>query len=288
MPVSDETRRLNKAVLLIVLGTFWFALMSALGKLLTRDLHPLQVVFFRNAGALCFSLPFLPAIGRYLWQSERKMVFLVRGAISQTATSFWFLAVAHAPFIQVNALSFVTPAASTAMAMLFLKEEVRKLRWLGLALGMVGVLWILRPGFASWYPGYHYAMGSVCCWAVVNVAIKSLATTEPPMAIVFAMFLVMTCLSLPGAWWVWKPISSQWFSTILALGFTAFLWQASITFAYRYGSVSEVQPFEYTRLIFSSLLASLLFLEPVDSHIVGGTAIILASAFVGIRKLKAD
>lgn len=272
----------SKGILLILSGAFWFALMSAIGKLLTQQLHPLQIVFLRNAIALSVSLFFLPAIASYLRETPRKWTYLARGAISQTATSLWFLAVGNAPFLQVNALSFLTPFASAAMAVALLNERVSLKRWAGLGLGLLGVLWVLRPDLGDWHLGYGYALGCVFCWGIVNVAIKSLATTEPPLAIVFAMFLTMTGFSLPGAWLNWRPLDGVSPALVLALGGTALLWQVSITFAYRFGTISEIQPFEYTRLVFSSLFASILFRESMDGQMVLGTVVVLASGFIGM------
>jgi drug/metabolite transporter (DMT)-like permease len=276
-------RSLYKGILLILSGAFWFAVMSALGRHLSGFYHPMHVVCLRNVCALATVAFFLPKVIHHLQKSNRKKTYLLRGFLSQSATSFWFLAIAQIPLVNATAISFSTPIFSTFVAYFLLKERLNNKRWMGLFIGFIGVIFILHPQINTWQVGYVFALAASMCWAFVNTAIKSLSNTEPPLAIVFMMLLIMSLLSIPMAIPVWKPIDPETYLWLVLLGVTTVLWQVSISYAYRFGSVGELQPFEYMRLLFAVAIGVAFFEEQMDITAFIGVAIIFFASFLGLK-----
>ena len=66
------------------------------------------------------------------------------GVASSTLVTFAFVTI---PFAETYSLVFMMPLFITAMSVLILKERVHMMRWAMLALGFLGVMLVVRPGF---------------------------------------------------------------------------------------------------------------------------------------------
>jgi drug/metabolite transporter (DMT)-like permease len=211
--------------------------------------------------------------------TQRLSVHVWRALIGVAAMLLWFSALAVLPLAQAVALNFTVPLFATAGAALFLGEVVRVRRWSATIVGFVGVLVIVRPGFAEVSPAALLPVLAAVVMAVSTLVVKSLARTEQPAAIVFYMTLLMTPLSLPPALFVWQTPS---WSALGWMGLVAVVANAShilMTRAYGVADASAVLPFDYTRLPFTAAIGYLAFAEVPDLWTWVGAAVIAAATF---------
>src|SRR3546814_10987189 len=89
----------------------------------------------------------------------------------------WFSAIASLPLAEAVALNFTVPLFATVGAALFLGETVRARRWTATAVGLLGVVIILRPGFAAFTPVMALPIIAACFTAVTTLIVKSLSRT---------------------------------------------------------------------------------------------------------------
>jgi len=263
-----------------------FSVMNVLVRLATNELHPFEVAFFRNAFALLFSLPWLFSAGVGALRTAHPVLHLWRGLVGMAAMMCWFSSIALLPLGEAVALNFTVPLFATAGAAIFLGEVVRIRRWAATAIGFLGVLVILRPGFADSTPAMALPIVAAVFMAASVLLVKTLSRTEHPSVIVLYMNLILTPLSLVPALFVWQWPSWPMLVILAGLGLFATLAHQVLTRSYTKADASAVIPFDYFRLPFITVMAFFAFGEVPTVWIWPGAAII-AGATIYIARREA-
>jgi drug/metabolite transporter (DMT)-like permease len=194
--LTKSTARSGAGLSASLRGALWmcaaataFALMITLVRHLTDGLHPLQVVFFRTAFGLLAMLPWLLRQGLGVLRTGRFRLHLLRALIGIFAMVGWFTTLSLMPLAEATALSFTAPIFTSVLAGLILGEAMRLRRWSATALGFLGALIIVRPGFAAIDPAALLAVITAAIWASSTILIKIMARTESAGAITTYMVL---------------------------------------------------------------------------------------------------
>lgn len=261
-----------------------FAIMIALIRHASKEIHPFEVAFFRNLFGLMWMLPWIVTVGWAGLKTQRLGLYTGRAISGTAAMLTWFWAVTLMPMTEAVALSFTTPFFATIFAVLFLGEIVRVRRWSAIAVGFVGAMVILRPGVEAIRAESLVVIASAVCMACSTVFVKMLSRTESPNAIVVYMVMYLTPLSLIPALFVWTWPSWNVLGWLVLLGFVATLSHLCYTRAFRAADTSAVMPFDFSRLIFSALLGYIVFMEVADVWTWSGAAIIAGSAIYIARR----
>jgi drug/metabolite transporter (DMT)-like permease len=261
-----------------------FAVMNALIRLATAELEPLQVAFLRNVFALAFMMPWLMRAGIGGLRTEHLKLHILRGVTGIIAMVCWFTSIAYLPLSEAVALNFTVPLFATIAAALILREVVRARRWTATAIGFLGVIVILRPGFMEFTPVMALPIVAAAFMAVSVTFVKRLSNTENVAAIVLYQNLILTILSLVPAMIVWRwPSLTVWLCAI-GVGAMAALAHLALTRAYTKADASAIIVFDYTRLPFVALIAWMLFGELADIWTWVGAGIIAGSSIYIARR----
>ena len=194
------------------------------------------------------------------------------------------LALTHAPLADVVALSFTQPLYVTLFAALFAGERIRWQRWIATLAGFCGVLLMLHPSGETINPWLILAMLSPCGIAISVLLVKRLTKTENMLTMLLWFGLVATVATSGPAYWVWQwPKGFDWalFSLVGILGIAS---QSMIIKAHCYAEASFVAPFDYTRILYATLLGVIVFGEEPDFFMICGAAIIIMSTLTIIRR----
>jgi len=291
---ADQSAPLQGA-LYMTAAAFLFAMMNGAIRLLgdgvyageAGNMHPFQIAFLRNFFALSLMLPWVLRQGPGVFRTRRLNVHFWRAGVGLVAMLCWFSAVAYLPLAEAVALNFTVPLFATAGAAIFLGEVVRARRWTATVIGFLGVVIILRPGFAEFTPLMTLPVIAACFMATSVLIVKSLSGTEQPTAIVLYMNVLLTPLSLLPAVFVWRWPTLMELGLGLFIGVCAVLAHISFTRAFARTDASAIMPFDYARLPFVALLGYLLFGELPDAWTWVGAAVIAAAAiYIAQREAK--
>lgn len=262
-----------------VFAMLCFSVMNTLIRSVTQEVAPSQAVFLRNVFSFLFLLP----VAWHFWRStpatERLSLHFWRAAVGLVAMETWFLSLSLMPVSHATALSFTTPLFATLFAFLFLGELIGKWRIGALIVGFLGALVILRP----WQSGEMNAsvaivLFSAAMMAVASIVVKRLTATEPAWRIVFYMASFMSLLSAPLGLWHWEGISGLSYVKIAGVAFTSTVAQLAMVSAFARVGIVLLMPFDFLRLVFTSILAVTLLGETIDAPTMIGAAIIVASS----------
>lgn len=309
MPATLTENRPGRAIALKLSAIFLFMVMSALIKAASGHVPPGQAVFFRSLFAL-------PVIGLWLWQSghlhdglkvNNLLGHIWRGLFGTTAMGLTFAGLALLPLPEVTAIGYATPMFTVIFAALFLGERVRLFRLSAVALGLVGVMIVIAPRLsmgdsfsATATYGALMVLVASLMRSLVQIHVRRLVQTDTTSAIVFYFSLTATCLSfltLPLGW-VFPTHALTWTSPgiailglIICAGLIGGVAQILITSSFRFGSASMLAPFDYSSMIFASVIGWVAFSEVPTPAILIGASLVIAGGVLIIwreRQLGVD
>lgn len=287
---APRAPNLLAAALLAMAAELMFASMGASIKLLAAYLPNESIVFFRNLIGLGLVLPWLLRRGPGNLATGQFPLHLLRGLTGLGAMYCFYYALGHIPLAEAMLLKLTAPLFIPLIAFLWLAESVPvKVRW-AIVIGFMGVVLILRPGFAEVSPVALVALAGATLAAVAKVTIRGLSATEPSTRIVFYFALLGTVVSaLPVAWhWV-TPSPAAW-GLVLAVSGLATAGQLLMTRAYGMAPAAQVGPFTYVSVVFASLYGWLFWDELLDMLTLAGAILIAAAGVLtgtwGIRSAQ--
>jgi drug/metabolite transporter (DMT)-like permease len=270
----------------VVLAAALFVVMGTLTKLLADRFESAQMGFFRVAFGLVAVLPFVVRMGPRQLVTGRLWLHLLRGLGGGLAVLCGFYAIMHLSFADAVSISYARMLFVIPLAVLFLGEKVRVRRWTATAVGLVGVLIMLRPHgeiqFATWV-----ALAGALLVAGVSIVVKRLAETERPETLLFYFGVTSTLVTLLPALAVWRQPTGWELALLLAIGGSGSAAQYCMIQGYKAGEATAVIPFDYSRLIFAAAVGVVLFAEYPDLWTILGAAVIAASTlYIALREAR--
>ena len=283
---TDNVQR--RGMLLMLASVALFSLMDAGLKLLSAHYPPFQVAALRGLSSLPLVLAWAlwtvwpRALLRVRWS-----LHLLRGVLGIAMMASFVYALKRLPLSTAYSIFFVAPLLITALSVPILGEKVGPRRWSAIAVGLVGVLVVLRPtgeGMLTW-AGLAVLVAAFG-YAVSAITVRVLARTDPSQAITFWLLALMAlgagALALPG----WVPLRAQDLWIVGGIGVAGAIGQYAITEAFRLAEASRVAPLEYSALVWGLLLDLTLWGVLPDAVTWIGAAIIIASGLYLIRREK--
>jgi drug/metabolite transporter (DMT)-like permease len=282
--MESNTNLRGIVAMLIAVG--FFSLMDGGLKQLSGHYPAMQVAAIRGLSSLPLVLLWVAASGTVatLWK-VRWPIHLLRGALSILMLSAFAYALKRMPLTGAYALFFVAPLLITALSVPLLGEKVGPRRWTAIAVGLLGVLVVLRPageGMLSW-AGLAVLLAATG-YALSAILVRVLHRTDSSQSMVFWM-LVMTGFGAAAlAWPAWVPVQGADGWIIAGVGLSGFLGQVAVTEAFRSGQASVVAPFEYSALAWAVGLDWLVWRVLPDAMTFVGAGIIVASGLYLLRR----
>jgi drug/metabolite transporter (DMT)-like permease len=259
------------------LGGVTGGLMNVIVRFASAEMHPFEVVFFRNLFSLMFMLPWLIRTTTSTGMRTGKLGFYaLRAAIAFISMLTWFYGINLVPLGTAQALNFTAPLFATILAAVILKEQVRARRWSAIAIGFLGVLIVLRP-FGPIDTNMLWILVSAATAAMGAITVKFLSRTESASSIVAWMVLLATPMSLIPALFVWQWPSLGVLGWLVSLGLLGTVAHFSFARALGAADASVCAAFEFLRLPYAAFLAWAFFSEPTDTWTWVGAAVIMSS-----------
>lgn len=276
----------SQGILYIIMTCFFVSILVAVVRHLSDQFHTFFIVMMRSVFGLVFFIPQIVKDRKSIFKTKKLNLHIYRNINGLIAVIVWFYAITLLPLSEAISITFIVPIITTLAAMFFLGEKVQKRTWIAILIGFLGVLIIIRPGFKEFQFAYILVIISTCLWAVSNVLVKKMTDTEKPKTIVAYMSVIMVVISIPFALPYIKPMTSVDILWFIALGVISNISHLSMSIAYSKTSLSVLQPFDFTRLIFTALIAYFVFGEIVDIWVIIGSLVILFGVIIVAPKRR--
>ena len=263
-----------------------FSLMDASMKLLSARYPPMQVTMLRGAASLPFVLAWvLATAGPRSLLPRRWGLQLLRGVLGIVMIVCFVYALKRLPLSTAYTIYFVSPLLVAALSVPLLGERVGPRRWTAIAIGLAGVLMVLRPGMGGIVSlaGFMVLLAALA-YAIASVTVSLLTRTDTPQSMVVCFLAVMALgagiLAIPE----WTPLRADDGWLIAGMGLAGALGQVALTRAFQLGEASMVAPLEYTGLVWVIAWDWLLWATLPDRATWLGAAIIVASGLYLMRR----
>ncbi|MDR7133381.1 drug/metabolite transporter (DMT)-like permease [Lysobacter niastensis] len=279
-------RRQGRAMLTMLAAVALFALMDACLKQLAAHYSSFQVASLRGAASLPLVLVWaLVTAGVKPLIHVRWSLHLLRGVLGVAMMAAFVYAVARLPLSTTYSIFFVAPLLITAMSVPFLGEKVGPRRWTAIAIGLVGVLVLLRPtGEGLISLSALAVLLAAAMYAVSAITVRILARTDSTQSMMVWLMAMIAIGAGVLAWPQWTPVRSEDWWLIAGIGVAGALGQYAITEAFRLGEASLIAPLEYTALVWGVLLDLTLWGVLPDAITWLGAGIIIASGLYLVRR----
>jgi drug/metabolite transporter (DMT)-like permease len=270
-----------------MLGTLTSLLALAIAaRELSDTISTMQMITVRNAVSLLILCVLLQAGGWHQLKTGQPYVHLVRAVSHLVAQYAWIFGIAAIPITEVFALEFTGPVWTVVIASVLLGEKINRFRILTLAMGVIGVLVILRPGFRDPDPVMFIVIFSALCFALANVLTKKLVAGNSPLNIIFYVCIIQFLLTVIPTTFVWvTPGATEWF-WMAVMGVVSITAHYSFARAFAYADAMVVIPMDFLRLPLAAILAWILYSEGLDLFVLAGALIMFSGNFINILAEK--
>ena len=279
-----------RGALLALLSFGIFSASDVIVKYVGANYSPFQNIFFSTL----FGFPMVAMLlmsdrtEENLIPRHLKLSLLRAGLIVVNALA-GFYAFAVLPLSEAYAIFFSAPLMITLFAIPMLGEKVGLHRGIAVAVGLVGVIIVVRPGGGSFGLGHAAALLAAMVYAINSILLRKMGQSERSVVIMLYPMLanfVVTGLALP---FVYKPLPIEDMGLLAAMSVTGFVAGLIMIAAYRRAPAVIVAPMQYSQIIWGVIFGAIFFSETAGWATFIGTAVIIASGvYIVQREGKPD
>ena len=281
-----STNQPNLAIVYLLASIGLISLVDTVSKFYTRDLHAIMLVWGYFIAMATFVAGFFFLQGRFdLLSCNRPGLQIARPGFLSGSIACLFVSLTYLPIAEATAIGFTAPLFIIALSVPVLGERVGWHRWLAVLVGLAGVLVIVRPGGSVWHWSAAIALLGAVSFACFQIVTRMLADQDRHQTTLLYTAIGgvgWTSLLVPFFWTTPSSTHIIMFAAIGAMGAGAhfFLLQA-----FARAEASLLAPFNYSKLIWVTVLGYLAFGDlPGFDTIVGSTIIAAAGLYVLYRE----
>jgi drug/metabolite transporter (DMT)-like permease len=286
----------------IIFAVFLMAMQDAIVKLASVDLSLWQIFVLRSAIALP-ALAVVTTLRRdtgTMWRDAFGFWLFLRATLLTAMYVSLYASIPVLPLATLAAGFYTGPLFIAVLSAWTIGEPVRRMQWLALLIGFVGVLLILRPGSGvfTWLvllpvlSGFFYALAAVLTRSRCRK--RSPVTLAISLNVVLLMAGAVASLALVP----WRPAMTEaapfllgnWAAMDAAAWVLVFVLAVLIVgigvglaAAYQSAPPATVATFDYSYLVFSAIFGILLFGEVPGLQTLAGMGLIAGAGLLVVR-----
>lgn len=274
--MKDKT----KAILLIILASFSFAIMSTFVKL-SGDIPAFEKSFFRNLIS-CLVAFYIIRKNKalYFGKKENRPMLLLRSALGTIGIWASFYAIDNLILSNATILNQLSPFFVIIFSYLFLKEKIKSIHIFALLSAFIGVLFIVKPSFNldATFIASLVGLSSAAFAGGAYTCVRYLSSKEKSYTIVFFFSLFSVVATIPFMIFDFVMPNISQFIMLIFAGIFASIAQFSLTSAYKYSPAKEISIYTYTQVIFTAVLGFLIWSTMPDTYSLIGYIIIIGAS----------
>lgn len=280
-----------RGVIMIILSAFCFACMNVMVRL-AGDIPSVQKSFFRNLVAAVFAGGMI-AKGHVPLQvkKEARLTLAARCVFGTIGILCNFYAIDHLLVADASILNKLSPFFAIVFSYFLLRERISLFQAVCVGTAFAGCLFVVKPGFqnAALVPALIGVCGGLGA-GIAYTMVRRLGTMGVQGPVIVFYFSLSSCLVVvPWILRYFAPMSLPQLLILLVAGLCAAGGQFSITTAYTYAPAKKISIYDYSQIIFATVLGYLMFGEIPDSYsFVGYTLIVAASLVMFVYNRRTD
>lgn len=272
-----------KGILFIIISAFSFACMNVFVRL-SGDLPVVQKAFFRNL------IAFFIAYGILMKNREALVFPKGKGWIDIVARSFFgtvgifanFYAVDHLVVSDASMLNKLSPFFVLLFSYVLLNEKMKPFQVFCVFMAFVGTLFVIKPGVTG-MPLIPSLVGfsSGMCAGIAYTCVRKLGLQGVSGSFIVLFFSGFSCLvSLPFIILNFTPMTLEQTLILIMAGVSAAGGQFFITMAYTHAPAKEISIYDYSQIIFATVLSFFILGQIPDHWSFIGYGIIIGASVI--------
>ena len=282
MSEKKEISPLYKGIIRIVMSAFFFAFMNMFVRL-SGELPALQKSFFRNliaficAGAVLAKNKQPIKVPKNAW-----LPLLLRAGFGTVGIFCNFYALGILDLADASILNKMSPFFAIIFSIFILKEKIKPAQLLIVLGALAGAVCVIKPSFSNvlTVPAFIALCGGMCA-GLAYTFVRDLGQKGVKGSFIVFFFSGFSCLSVvPFLIFQYSPMTIKQLVFLLLAGLSAAGGQFSITAAYCHAPAKDVSIYDYSQIIFASLLGYIIFGQIPDLLSWIGYIIIVSMALL--------
>ena len=289
---KNQKASLIKVIFLSASGFFLFVCMDSTAKYLGNVMPVTQAVwgrFFFHFVALCvYFLIFKPKLNL----TRNFKIQIIRSLLMVTATFFMFNSLQRFDLVDIYVVFFSAPLIVSLLSAYFLKDILSPKGIILMLLSFGSIIYALGPSMKVLSPELIFPIVPPLCWALYQFFTKLISGNNEPFTAVFYTAVTGALIFTIYISFNWVPIENNiYWIGLVAMGIFGFISHFIIIYAIQLSNLSFVTNFQYSQLLWSTIINFLIFGVPADiSKIIGLIGIIIFGVLFirveGTKKVK--
>ena len=275
---------LVKIILLSGTGFFMFVCMDSLAKYLGGVMPITQAVwgrfFFHFIALVIYFLIFRPKINL----TKNFKIQILRSLLMVTATFFMFNSLQRFDLVDIYVVFFSAPLIVAMLSAIFLKDVLSLKGLLLMVMSFGCIIFSLGPSMKVLSPELIFPLVPPLCWALYQFFTKLISGNNDPFASIFYTAITGAIIFTIYVSLNWVPLekNSYWLLLIL-LGLAGFISHFMLIYAIQLSNLSFVTNFQYSQLVWSTIINFIIFGVPLDINKIYGVIGIIIFGILFIR-----
>jgi len=281
---SNNKSPLFKIILLSSSGFFMFVCMDSLAKFLGSVMPVTQAVwgrfFFHFIAMLIYFLIFKPKLNL----TKNFKIQILRSLLMVTATFFMFNSLQRFDLVDIYVVFFSAPLIVAILSAYFLKDVLSVKGFLLMLLSFGSIVYSLGPSMKVLSPELIFPLVPPLCWALYQFFTKLISGNNDPFAAVFYTAIIGTIVSSVYISFNWVPLEKNiYWIPLIIMGIAGFVSHFILIYAIQLSNLSFVTNFQYSQLLWSTIINFLIFGVPFDLNKIFGVIGIIVFGILFIR-----
>lgn len=310
--MPQNTAHRISGIFYCLFGLFMFAVQDAIVKLLSAKYPVLELLALRTyvvLVVLIVMIIIMPSVSGFGTRQPRKL--LARGVAAFCAFTTYYLALTKMPLADAATIYMTAPLFVTALSVPLLGEKVGWHRWAAVVTGFLAAVYMINPGGDVFSKVAILPLISALAYAVIPIINRNVGMAEHALTIAFyAMIAYAACASIAGvvvhlydapqisgdllSESLFDNLRQHWTRPdlkdallIAVSGVVFIIGLLCLTQAYRTLPVSVVAPFEYSYILWTTLLGYIVFSQlPGFRTAIGALVIVGSGCYITWRTRK--
>ena len=281
--MHQKTSLIN-VILLAAGGFFLFVCMDSTAKYLGTVMPVTQAIwgrfFFHLISLIIFFLVFKPKVNL----KKNFKIQIIRSILMVTATSFMFFSLQKFDLVDIYVVFFTAPLIVSLLSAYFLKDILSTKGILLMLLSFGSIVYSLGPSMRIFSLDLLFPIVPPICWALYQFFTKVVSGDNDPFAAIFYTSILGAIIFSIFIIFNWVPLEKNifWFYLII-LGTLGFISHSLIIYAIQLSNLSFVTNFQYSQLVWSTIINFLIFGVPFDYNKIVGVIGIIVFGIMFIR-----
>ena len=257
--------------------TIFFTSLDTTAKYLTHSYPVAEIVWGRYLFHALFGMMWAGRRLPDVLLHARFGIQALRGFFLVVTTAIYFLAIRTVPLADAASISFMAPILVTALSVPLLGEPVGVRRWIGVVVGFVGTVIIVRPGSGVMQAATLLVLASAAINALYQITTRVLNRTDLPMTTNVYSALIGTALAALALPFGWITPDLEGWSLLALAGLFGVVGHYCMIKSLAAAPVAAVVPFSYVGLLWATIYGVAIFGDVPDGWTVLGAAVIAGS-----------